>query len=171
MPKEPWIEKVDWLKKGEGIAAQGTVPQSAEFFQDHFPDFPVLPGVLMLEILKQTAETYLQSVHFSKFNEDFTPSPLPSPPFPPKDGSVFSVADRGRGKGEGEISFRLFEVHDVKFTHFLKPGDEWQSRVEFLNQKENEIECRGRLSSKDRVAASARFAFERVPAPADSITK
>ena len=52
-------EKILWNRPGEGIAASGHVPVDAEFFQDHFPDFPVLPGVLSLDILKNTAESYL----------------------------------------------------------------------------------------------------------------
>ena len=56
------IEKVLWLKPGEGIAACGRIPKESEFFKDHFPDFPVLPGVLALEMLKQTAERYLESL-------------------------------------------------------------------------------------------------------------
>ena len=52
-------EKILWNRPGEGIGASGFVPVNAEFFQDHFPDFPVLPGVLSLDILKNTAEVYL----------------------------------------------------------------------------------------------------------------
>lgn len=52
-------EKILWNRPGEGIAASGSVPADAEFFKDHFPDFPVLPGVLSLDILKKTAEVYL----------------------------------------------------------------------------------------------------------------
>lgn len=54
------LDKVLWLRKSEGIAASGVIPTEAEFFQDHFPGFPVLPGVLALEMLKQTAQTYLK---------------------------------------------------------------------------------------------------------------
>lgn len=43
-------------EKGRGISLKGRVPSDAAFFQDHFPDFPVLPGVLALEILKRAAE-------------------------------------------------------------------------------------------------------------------
>ena len=127
--KPSWIEKVNWIKKDERISVQGSVPQSAEFFQDHFPDFPVLPGVLMLEILKQTAERYLQS----------------------RDGLPKLARSH------------LLEVQNAKFAHFLKPGDEWQSHLELLNQSENQIACRGTLSSKDRIAASAKLIFEFVP--------
>ncbi len=56
------LEKVLWIKRGEGIAAMGRIPQQSEFFQDHFPSFPVLPGVLALEMLKKTAEHYLQTL-------------------------------------------------------------------------------------------------------------
>ncbi len=55
------VEKVLWLKPGEGISACGRIPVEAEFFQDHFPGFPILPGVLALEMLKQTAEVYLRN--------------------------------------------------------------------------------------------------------------
>lgn len=52
------IEKILWIKPNEGIAASGRIPKESEFFKDHFPDFPILPGVLALEMLKQTAEAY-----------------------------------------------------------------------------------------------------------------
>ena len=55
------LEDVLWMRQGEGIAARGHVPERAPFFQDHFPGFPVLPGVLSLELLKMTAEHYLRS--------------------------------------------------------------------------------------------------------------
>lgn len=57
------IDEVVWLEAGKGITARGKIPENSEFFQDHFPDFPVLPGVLALEMLKRTAEHYLQAVH------------------------------------------------------------------------------------------------------------
>ncbi|MDP3919663.1 MAG: hypothetical protein Q8R76_02505 [Candidatus Omnitrophota bacterium] len=55
------IEQVLWIKQGSGIAASGRVPPDAEYFQDHFPRFPVLPGVLMLELFRQMAERYYQA--------------------------------------------------------------------------------------------------------------
>ena len=60
------VDKVLWMKPGEGIAASGHIPVKAEFFRDHFPDFPILPGVLALEMLKQTAHRYLDTVSGGK---------------------------------------------------------------------------------------------------------
>ena len=46
------------MNSGE-ITASGKIPKDAEFFQDHFPDFPILPGVLGLDLLVQTARRHL----------------------------------------------------------------------------------------------------------------
>ncbi len=50
------LDAVEVFTEDEGrlISAKGVVPHSLELFADHFPDFPVLPGVLALEILKRT---------------------------------------------------------------------------------------------------------------------
>ena len=55
-------EEILWVEEGRGIATRGRIGEQEEFFQDHFPDFPVLPGVLMLEILKRAAEYYLSKI-------------------------------------------------------------------------------------------------------------
>lgn len=48
----------------EGRAeARGSVPPALELFQDHFPDFPVLPGVMILDILKKTADAHAKTVN------------------------------------------------------------------------------------------------------------
>jgi 3-hydroxyacyl-[acyl-carrier-protein] dehydratase len=49
------------LPGGPGATAEGEVPPDAEFFKDHFPDFPVLPGVLALEILRKVVERFFEN--------------------------------------------------------------------------------------------------------------
>ena len=61
--------------EGARIVARGRIPCELELYKDHFPDFPVLPGVLTLEILKRTIAvrpeqvrlTNLQAVRFQTF--------------------------------------------------------------------------------------------------------
>jgi 3-hydroxyacyl-[acyl-carrier-protein] dehydratase len=40
---------------GEKIRASKNVHGNEEYFQDHFPGFPVVPGVLLVEMMAQTA--------------------------------------------------------------------------------------------------------------------
>lgn len=56
------IQKVIRIDPGNAVAASGVIPADEEFFQDHFPGFPVLPGVLALEMLRQCAERYYELV-------------------------------------------------------------------------------------------------------------
>lgn len=57
------IEKID----PESIIATKNVTQAEEYLQDHFPAFPVLPGVLMLETATQAASwLFFRRTDFSK---------------------------------------------------------------------------------------------------------
>jgi len=45
------IDKIDTLEPGKRIAATKSLSLAEEYLRDHFPNFPVMPGVLMLEAL------------------------------------------------------------------------------------------------------------------------
>ena len=47
------IDRIDELEPGERIAAVKTLSMAEEYLADHFPGFPVMPGVLMLEAMTQ----------------------------------------------------------------------------------------------------------------------
>jgi 3-hydroxyacyl-[acyl-carrier-protein] dehydratase len=51
--REPFLF-VDKVEIDEGkILAQRTYPESEWFFRGHFPDFPVVPGVILIETMAQ----------------------------------------------------------------------------------------------------------------------
>ena len=55
------VDRILELTPGTSIVAQRTVPENEEFFQDHFPGFPVMPGVLLTEMMGQAAAKCLDA--------------------------------------------------------------------------------------------------------------
>lgn len=49
------VDSIVALTPGVSIVARRRVPDNEELFQDHFPGFPVMPGVLLTEMMAQAA--------------------------------------------------------------------------------------------------------------------
>jgi 3-hydroxyacyl-[acyl-carrier-protein] dehydratase len=49
------IDRIDVLEPGKRIAAVKSLSMAEEYLADHFPGFPVMPGVLMLEAMTQAS--------------------------------------------------------------------------------------------------------------------
>ena len=47
------VDRIDELEPGVRVVGIKNVTQNEPFFQGHFPDFPVMPGVLIIEALAQ----------------------------------------------------------------------------------------------------------------------
>ena len=47
------LDRIDELEPGVRISAIKTLSMAEEYLADHFPGFPVMPGVLMLEAMTQ----------------------------------------------------------------------------------------------------------------------
>lgn len=50
-----FVSRIDELVPGRLVRGSAVFPPELELFQDHFPRFPVVPGVLQLETLAQLA--------------------------------------------------------------------------------------------------------------------
>lgn len=50
-----FLERIDELVPGERIRGVTRWPSDLEIFEDHFPEWPVVPGVLVMEALAQLA--------------------------------------------------------------------------------------------------------------------
>ncbi|MFW5990321.1 MAG: 3-hydroxyacyl-ACP dehydratase FabZ, partial [Campylobacterales bacterium] len=48
------VDRVNDYKKDEYIIAYKNITASEEVFQGHFPDYPIYPGVMVIEGLAQT---------------------------------------------------------------------------------------------------------------------
>ncbi|MEO1496441.1 MAG: 3-hydroxyacyl-ACP dehydratase FabZ family protein [Planctomycetota bacterium] len=54
------LDKIESFEPDERLRASKQVSYSEEYLQDHFPEFPVLPGVFMLEAATQAAAWLLR---------------------------------------------------------------------------------------------------------------
>ena len=49
------VDRILNLVPGESIVAEKTISSKEELFADHFPGFPIVPGVLLTEMMAQAA--------------------------------------------------------------------------------------------------------------------
>jgi len=55
------LDRIIELKPGESLTATKSLTLGEDYLQDHFPVFPVMPGVLMLESMYQAAAWLIRS--------------------------------------------------------------------------------------------------------------
>ncbi len=48
-----WLTRIDHIDLGRSASGSMVFPDDSPFFEDHFPGFPVVPGVLLLEAMAQ----------------------------------------------------------------------------------------------------------------------
>jgi len=56
------IDEITSLEPGRSATAVKTFPAHEEFFQDHFPGRPIVPGVLQIEMVAQTGGKSLRAM-------------------------------------------------------------------------------------------------------------
>ena len=64
------VDRITHLESGKSLSAIKNLTLAEEYLVDHFPGFPVMPGVLMIEALVQSAAWLM------RFTEDFAYSTI-----------------------------------------------------------------------------------------------
>ena len=59
--KYRFVDKIIDLDPGKSIHTQRVWPEDLEIFQDHFPEFSIVPGALLTESMGQSAELCIES--------------------------------------------------------------------------------------------------------------
>lgn len=65
------IDRITEWDPGKSASGRKCVSLSEDFFADHFPRHPILPGVLILESLAQLAGILLEESARARFNRSF----------------------------------------------------------------------------------------------------
>jgi 3-hydroxyacyl-[acyl-carrier-protein] dehydratase len=60
------VDRILRLEPGISIEAEKTLPADEELFRDHFPGFPVIPGVLLTEMMAQAGGKCLNAQRSSR---------------------------------------------------------------------------------------------------------
>ena len=97
------IDRIVDLSPGEKITAVKNLSLAEEYLADHFPGFPVMPGVLMLEAMTQASAWLIRA------SEDFAHSTVVLQESTERQIRQFLAAradpyDRGRDSGPGRAS-------------------------------------------------------------------
>ncbi len=87
------------------ITGYKNVTVNEEFFNGHFPDFPVMPGVLIIEALAQISGIF----------------------------GILKMKEDGTYKEGLKTLFTC--INNVKFSHPVRPGDRLILEAEFVKQK------------------------------------
>ncbi len=116
------IDKIVELKPGKSITAIKNLSLAEEYLQDHFPLFPVMPGVLMLEAMYQAgawlireSEDYANSIILLKEARNVKYAKLVEPgqtlkvkmTIQKEEGSLTTLKGVGTVDGESAVSGKI----------------------------------------------------------------
>lgn len=109
------------------IIALKSVTTAEEYLADHFPRFPVLPGVLMLEAMVQSARRLL---HESVEGSD-------------------ASASGGR--------WVLAEAKNIRYGNMVRPGEQLRVSVEMMKCEGDRYSFKGEGKVEEAMAVQGRF--------------
>jgi len=135
------IDRITELVPGERISAVKAVSLAEEYLRDHFPTFPVLPGVLMIEALVQASMCLVRAT------EDFAHSVLVLEEA--KNVTYKSFVAPGRVL-EVAVQAKKIERHTSQFVGVGKCGDEEMVKAHWTLRHLNLAESDPGLADLDR---------------------
>jgi len=116
------IDRITEIESGKAIKAVKNLSLAEEYLQDHFPGFPIMPGVLMVEALVQTgawlmrftedfrySAILLKEAKATKFNNFVSPGKALhiECELHKKDGNLYTFKASGTVDGASAVSSRL----------------------------------------------------------------
>jgi 3-hydroxyacyl-[acyl-carrier-protein] dehydratase len=127
------IDRVVSLEPGKAATAIKNVTFDEPFFQGHFPDHPIMPGVLIVEALAQTGGLAFASAEESPQEEDRFRLPI------------------------------LAKIEEMRFRLPVSPGDQLSLHAEVLRAYESLAIVKVEAKVNDRTVAEGKIVVAKAP--------
>lgn len=124
------VDKIIEIDPGKRAVGIKNVTANEPFFQGHFPEYPIMPGVLIVEALAQTAGIAVNA----------------------------EAAQAGGGSGEAKLGV-LASIDEMKFKWQVTPGDTLQLEAEILSSKMGIVKAKVKATVDGKVAAEGEIRF------------
>jgi len=119
------VDRITELELGERVVGIKNVSNNESFFQGHFPDNPIMPGVLIIEAMAQVG------------------------------GVLARLSVPGMMEKESEDSIFFMSMDKVKFRKPVVPGDQIIFELKALRTGSRVWKMAGKAFVKDDVVAEA----------------
>jgi len=119
------VDKIIDLTPGEGITGIKNVTINEPFFGGHFPEFPVMPGVLIIEAMAQTGGIFALETMGLKISEN------------------------------PDLKIFFMSVDKARFRKPVRPGDTLTMRVDLITHRRNIWKFHGRTTVDDALVCEA----------------
>jgi 3-hydroxyacyl-[acyl-carrier-protein] dehydratase len=119
------VDRVIELEKGRRIVALKNVSINEPVFAGHFPGYPVMPGVLILEAMAQAAAI------------------------------LSIVTLRGDGSHSKDLIYYFAGIDRARFKRPVEPGDQLQLEIDFARELRGIAFFKGKATVQGQVACEA----------------
>lgn len=124
------VDKIIELEPGKSAVGIKNVTANEPFFQGHFPEYPIMPGVLIVEALAQTA------------------------------GIAANADALNAGEEAQEKKLGVFAaINEMKFKKQVLPGDTLRLEAEIVSSKMGLIKANVKASVDGKTAAEGVISF------------
>ncbi len=123
-----WVDRVLELQPDQ-IRAEKEIPEDLELFQGHYPDYPIMPGVLLCEAVFQTGALL-----------------------------IASDLKAGENNSDTKIVPVLTRINNAKFKREVKPGERIEMLVRLTEKMGAAWFLHGSIRVNGKVAVKVDFA-------------
>ena len=124
------VDKIIELDPGKRAVGIKNVSAIEPFFQGHFPEYPIMPGVLIVEALAQTA------------------------------GIAANAEAAGADGENGDAKLGVFaSIDGMKFRKQVLPGDTLRLEAEIISSRMGIVKAKVKATVDDKTAAEGEIRF------------